>query len=319
MIWGAVIVAAGHGTRFGGPKQLVELGGQPMLAWSIDRFAAMPEIADIVIVTEPEYIARIEEIAIPRVQSATLRVVAGGPDRQASAHNGIAALPAHCSGIFVHDGARPLISAADVRAGMRAVRPGVAALLATPVVDTIKVVDDRGQVTRTLERASLWAAQTPQFAMAKDMRRAHAEAIRYDWPRATDDAALLERAGVEVLVVSASPENMKVTLPNDLEHAEAYLSDREPADLDAEDILLVESFVGPTAVDAVLTELEGREARIDGVDRELGEAVAIRAYARADALHGFGRRLHALAGEGAFFTTHLSHVAPRVSPTDRES
>jgi 2-C-methyl-D-erythritol 4-phosphate cytidylyltransferase len=319
MIWGAVIVAAGHGTRFGGPKQLVALAGQPLVAWSIDRFAAMPEISDIVVVTEPEYMARIEELATPRVHAASLRVVAGGPDRQSSAHNGIAALPEHCSGILVHDGARPLISASDVRTGMRAVRPGVASLLATPVVNTIKVVDERGQVTRTLERASLWSAQTPQFAMAKDMRRAHADAVRHAWPRATDDAALLERAGIEVYVVSASPENMKITLPSDLERAEAYLGEREPADLDAEDILIVESFVAPAAVDVVIAELEAREARIDGIDRELGDAVAIRAYARADALRGFGRRLHALAGSDAFFTTHLSHVAPRVSSTDRTS
>ena len=317
MIWGAVIVAAGLGTRFGGPKQLVELGGQPLLAWSIDRFASMPEISDIVIVTESEYVERVRALAELRVRSATVSVVAGGADRQASALNGVTQLADHCSGIFIHDGARPLVSSADVRAGMREVRPGVASLLATPVVDTIKVVDERGKVTRTLDRATLWSAQTPQFATARDMRRAHADAVRYDWPRATDDAALLERAGIDVVVVASAPENIKVTVPGDLARIESFLRDREPADLDSEDVLIVECFVAPAAVDAVLAELESRDARVDGIDRELGEVVAIRAYATVDALRGFGRRLHALAGEDALYTTHLSHVAPRSTPVDR--
>jgi hypothetical protein len=76
-------------------------------------------------------------------------------------------------------------------------------------------------------------------------------------------------------------------------------------------VFLVECFVEPTAVDALIAELESRSAHIDGVDRDLPNAVAIRAYAGSDALRGFGRRLHALAGEDALFTTHLSHVVAR--------
>jgi len=313
MIWGAVIVAAGRGTRFGRPKQLVEVGGVPMLAWSIDTFASMPEISDIVIVTEGEFIERIETLASPRVRSASLSIVRGGEDRQASAAAGIAALPDHCAGIFVHDGARPFVRPFEIRAGMRAVRPGVAALLAAPVIDTIKVVDDGGKVVRTLDRASLWAAQTPQFATAREYRRAHADAVRYDWPRATDDAALLERAGLDVVVVAASPENMKVTHPEDLPRALTIARERAPQPRDEEEVFLIECFVTPGAVDAVMDELEGRDARIDGIDRDLPNAVAIRAYANATALRGFGRRLRGLAGEDALFTTHLSHVAARTS------
>ena len=311
MIWGAVIVAAGRGTRFGRPKQLVQLGGKPMLAWSIEVFASMPGISDIVVVTEAEFIEDVQDVALGLVGSAALAVVAGGADRQASVANGIAALPDHCAGIFVHDGARPFVRAADVRAGMRAVRPGVAALLAAPVVDTIKVVDDRLKVTRTLDRAALWSAQTPQFATARDMRTAHADAVRHDWPRATDDAALLERAGNDVLVVESSTENMKITHPADLQRAEAIAQERTPVVVAEEDVFLIECFVEPRAVDNVLAELESRSARIDGVDRDLPNAVAIRAYAGSEALRGFGRRLHALAGEDALFTTHLSHVVAR--------
>ena len=311
MIWGAVIVAAGRGTRFGRPKQLIELGGKPMLAWSIEVFASMPEISDIVVVTEHEFIEDVQDVALGLVGSASLAVVAGGADRQASAANGIAALPEHCAGIFVHDGARPFVRAADVRAGMRAVRPGVAALLAAPVVDTIKVVDDNLKVTRTLDRATLWSAQTPQFATARDMRAAHTDAVRHEWPRATDDATLLERAGNDVVVVESPIENMKVTHAEDLLRAEAIAQSRDPIPVAEEDVFLIECFVEPRAVDNVLAELESRSARIDGVDRDLPNAVAIRAYAGSEALRGFGRRLHALAGEDALFTTHLSHVVAR--------
>jgi hypothetical protein len=104
---------------------------------------------------------------------------------------------------------------------------------------------------------------------------------------------------------------MKVTHPADLLRAEAILRERAPAGVDEEDVFLVECFVDPRAVDAVLTELESRSARVDEVDRDLPSAVAIRAYAGSDALRGFGLRLHALAGEDALFTTHLSHVVRR--------
>ena len=313
MIWGAVIVAAGRGTRFGRPKQLVDLGGKPLLAWSLDTFAAMPEISDIVIVTEPEFIEEMQELAISRVRSASLLVISGGDDRQASAAAGVDALPDHCAGIFIHDGARPFVRAADVRAGMRAVRPGTAALLAAQAIDTIKVVDENLKVTRTLDRASLWSAQTPQLATARDMRRAHLDAVKFDWPRATDDAALLERLGLDVVVVESTPENIKVTHPGDLARAEAVAREREPLPVDEEEVFLIECFVNAGIVDEVMTELENRGARLDMVDRDLPGAVTIRAYAGTEALRGFGMRLHTIAGEDAVFTTHLSHVVAKTA------
>jgi hypothetical protein len=129
------------------------------------------------------------------------------------------------------------------------------------------------------------------------------------WPPATDDAALLERGGVGVTIVEASAENFKVTLPGDLTRAEGVLRERGPLPLEETDVLVVECYVRAGAVDAVLSELERRAARIDGVDRDLPSAVAIRAYAGREALRGFGMRLQALAGEDALFTTHLSHLA----------
>lgn len=222
MTWGAVIVAAGRGTRFGRPKQLVEIGGRPMLAWSLQTFAAMPEIASIVVVTEPDWIVDVRALGARLAPERDIRVVPGGATRQASVRCGLDALP-ECDAVLIHDGARPLVRADDVRAGMREVRSGRAAVLAAPVVDTIKVVDPQTRlVQRTLERSELWAAQTPQFAMRDELLRAH-DAATAGGLQATDDVALLEALGIDVAVVSATGENFKVTHPGDLARVQGFL------------------------------------------------------------------------------------------------
>jgi 2-C-methyl-D-erythritol 4-phosphate cytidylyltransferase len=310
VIWGAIVVAAGRGTRFGRPKQLVDLGGKPMIAWSVQTLAAMPEIVELVVVTEHDSIAPMRAAIGDSCGALQPRVVAGGVTRQESVRCGLAALSDHCAGVLVHDGARPLVRAHEIRAGMRVVRPGTAALLAARVIDTIKVVDAVGCVTRTLDRSVLWAAQTPQLAAARDLRRVHDDAVRNEWPEVTDDAALLERGGIDVVVVESSPDNFKVTLPGDLARASAILRERGPAFSDETEVFIVECFVPPRDVDAVLGALEARGARIDGIDRDLPAAVAVRAFAGRAELRGFGNELYALAGEDAIFTTHLSHLAP---------
>lgn len=221
--WGAVIVAAGRGTRFGRPKQLIEIAGAPMLAWSIRTFAAMPEVSDIVVVTESEWLEEVAAVALEAGGAKSAATVPGGATRQISTFNGLRAMPERCDAVFVHDGARPLVRADDVRRAMAIVRAGHGSLLAAPVVDTIKVVEcQTGVVERTLDRSVLWAAQTPQFATRADMLRAH-EAGVSDAVDATDDAMLLERVGVAMHVVQASPENFKVTLPHDRDRAEHAL------------------------------------------------------------------------------------------------
>ncbi len=224
--WGAVVVAAGRGTRFGRAKQLLPLAGLPLAAWSIRTFGQMPEIAVVVVVTESEWIEAMQGVVSQIESPAQLQVVQGGATRQQSAYNGLRALPDRCEAVLVHDGARPLVRAEDVRAGMREVREGRGAVLAVPVVDTIKVVDPQTMaVSKTLDRGTLWAAQTPQLALVRDLRRAHDEAERAGVD-ATDDAALLERIGVEVIAVPGSSENFKVTLPEDLARAETLLRER---------------------------------------------------------------------------------------------
>jgi len=223
MTWGGIIVAAGRGTRLGGPKQFIELAGLPMVGWSLRTFAAMAEIESLVIVTEPMWLDRMRELASTLVNGVEVHVVEGGATRQDSVFNGLSAMPARCDAVFVHDGARPLVRADDVRAGMAAVAPGRGAVLGAPVVDTIKIVDAATRrVKATLDRNELWGAQTPQFAMREDLVRAHG-AARSASLQATDDVALLEAAGTEVVMVPASGENFKVTHPHDVARAQALL------------------------------------------------------------------------------------------------
>jgi 2-C-methyl-D-erythritol 4-phosphate cytidylyltransferase len=224
--WGAAIVAAGSGRRLGRPKQFIELAGLPMVGWSIQTFAAMPEICELVIATEPESIEPMRALVRRLAANLTHRVIAGGRTRQESARECIVALSEDCEAAFIHDGARPLVTRADVRGGMRETRRSRGALLAEPLVDTIKRVDpDTRIVDGTLERSELWAAQTPQFGWAADLRAAH-ERARMDGIAVTDDAALLERAGIVVVVVPSSGENFKVTLPADVDRADAILRRR---------------------------------------------------------------------------------------------
>lgn len=224
--WTAIVVAAGRGTRFGRPKQLLEIAGSPMLAWSVRTFASMAEVAHIVVVTESEWLPEIAIVAGTAAEGKCAAVVPGGTTRQSSVFEGLQAVPQGCDAVFVHDGARPLVNPDNVRNAMEIIGEGYAALLAVPVVDTVKVVEPHSRVVKeTSPRELLWAAQTPQFATLDDMRLAH-ESARRDRFAATDDAMLLERIGVTVQIVPGSPDNFKVTLPEDLARAEDILRRR---------------------------------------------------------------------------------------------
>lgn len=230
LCWAAVVVAAGRGTRFGAPKQLLELAGLPMVGWSLRAFAQMPEIAEIVVVTEPELSEPMRALYAQLAPKHSVRVVVGGASRQESVRNGLRVVPEECEATLVHDGARPLVRVDDVRAGMAEVRDGRGAVLAVPVVDTIKIVNPKSMIVRqTLDRGTLWAAQTPQLALTSDLQWAH-ERARESGVEATDDAALLEQIGIEVVAVPSTSENFKVTLPEDAVRAEAFLRQRLAAD-----------------------------------------------------------------------------------------
>lgn len=198
-------MAAGTGSRFGGAKQYASLGGRRVLDWSLDAARAA---GDGVVLVVPA-----GEVERPEAADA---VVAGGDTRSGSVRKGLGAVPDGADVVVVHDAARPLAGPVLFRAAVEAVRRGAAgAVCAVPVTDTVKRVTG-STVVATLDRAELWVVQTPQAFDAGALRAAHAGG-----GEAGDDAALLEAAGEEVVVVPGDPRNLKLTGPDDLVVAEA--------------------------------------------------------------------------------------------------
>ena len=216
----ALIVAAGRGERLGSdrPKALVPLAGRPMLEWSVDALRAVEAVDRIVVALPAEELAAAPEGTV---------AVAGGEFRSQSVRE---ALRASGEGdpVIVHDAARPLAQAALFERALAEIETSGAdaVIAAKPVPDTIKQVGSDGRtVERTLDRARLWAVQTPQVFRRSALERALLEAGDELLRSATDDAWLVERSGGVVRVVEADAENLKVTTPTDLRLAELLLAD----------------------------------------------------------------------------------------------
>jgi 2-C-methyl-D-erythritol 4-phosphate cytidylyltransferase len=202
IIW-TVVVGGGSGTRFGRLKQYEQLGDRRVIDWSR---AIAEQASDGVVVV------------VPAADAGREHAVAGGDSRSASVRAGLASVPSEATIVCVHDAARPFASADLYGRVVNAVVNGAdAAIPGVAVADTIKVVievDGTRTVVDTPDRASLVAVQTPQAFRARALRAAHAGG-----DVATDDAALIERAGGHVVVVEGEPTNRKITLPDDLEWA----------------------------------------------------------------------------------------------------
>lgn len=220
MDFDAVIVAAGSSSRFGATDKLsVDLCGRPVLGWSLALFESLPGLGCLVIVTAPRRVAEVTTMAETWCSKACFRVVPGGERRRDSVEAGLRQCTARY--VAIHDGARPLITTDLVQRIVAAAEGRPGAIAAIPVTDTIKVVRN-GVVTGHPDRASLWAAQTPQVVL----RTAWLDAARTGDNDETDDAAMLSRIGLECAVAEGSPENIKITRPHDLEVAAAILRSR---------------------------------------------------------------------------------------------
>lgn len=209
----AIIVAAGAGERLGAglPKALVHLGGQPMIARAASAFVASASVEQIVVVAPPKFTDALHEHVPAEVQ-----VVPGGATRQLSVTAGLDTLGPDVRVVAVHDAARPLVTPELIDRTVAALRPpwdAVAPALA--VVDTLKAVDNRGVVLRTIDRTGVWAVQTPQVSSRAALERVHAR-VASDIGAATDDLSLVERAGGRVLLIEGDPANFKITHPVDL-------------------------------------------------------------------------------------------------------
>jgi 2-C-methyl-D-erythritol 4-phosphate cytidylyltransferase len=222
-----VLVAAGRGERMGGVRKQYQLiAGVPMVLRALRPFAAHPEVLHIVIVVPPDDAAS-PPAFLADLAGPALALVAGGTERRHSVAAGLAALAPACSLVLVHDAARPFPDAEVISAVIREARGGCGAVAAVPVTDTVKEVADGvpRRVLRTVPRAALWRAQTPQGFPRALLAAAHLRGSD-DGATATDDAVLVERLGAEVHVVPDSPRNLKVTTPEDLEWAELWAARR---------------------------------------------------------------------------------------------
>ncbi len=223
---GVILVAAGQGTRVGGPpKQYRQLAGVPIVVRALRPFTAHREVAQVVLVLPPADAAEPPPF-LRNVAGPDIRLVAGGAERGDSVEAGLAALEPVCSIALVHDAARPFVKADVIDAVIQEARAGSGAVAAVPLTDTVKELAGGGhRVLRTLPREHLWRAQTPQGFPRALLTEAYARA-RQDGVKATDDAALVERLGATVIVVPDSPRNFKITTSEDLAWAEAWVASR---------------------------------------------------------------------------------------------
>jgi 2-C-methyl-D-erythritol 4-phosphate cytidylyltransferase len=223
----AIIVAAGNSERFDGavPKQFKEVCGRPLLSWAVSRFEAAEKVDQIVVVVAEEYLLYTSEQVIdPFDFPKVTKIVVGGQTRRESVLKGLEALPISTEYVAIHDGARPLVSPADIDRAVETAISERATMLAARATDTIKRARE-GFVLSTLERDSLYLAQTPQVFQYDMIMAAHKEAADSDEVnRFTDDAAMVEAHGFKVKIVESTGPNIKVTTRDDLVLVEALLA-----------------------------------------------------------------------------------------------
>lgn len=210
----AIIAAGGSGTRMGCDKQLMTLAGKPVVAMSMQAFQDNPGVDAIVVTTAVDRMEHITSLAHHYNISKLVKVVPGGTTRQESVRNGyFAAAELQPTKVLIHDGARPFVSQELISNVLEGLDRAGAAVPCVAVKDTIKVIGPDGYVVGTPDRSTLMAAQTPQGMRAEVAALAYGTCFD---PTATDDVALAERAGAQVLITSGDYSNIKLTTPEDL-------------------------------------------------------------------------------------------------------
>ncbi|WP_082567308.1 2-C-methyl-D-erythritol 4-phosphate cytidylyltransferase [Janibacter sp. Soil728] len=221
---GVVVVAAGSGTRLGAdrPKAFVELAGVTILEHAL-RGVLASRPGEVVVVVPQAFVDEARSIvACLDLADARAEVVPGGAERSESVSAGLAVLSDHVDRVLVHDAARCLTPVGVFERVLAALAAGaVGAVPGVAVIDTVKVIDAGGLIVDTPLRESLRAVQTPQGFVRGILTAAHAAGAA-----ATDDAALVEALGHDVLVVEGDHRALKVTTPDDLARAERLLTDR---------------------------------------------------------------------------------------------
>ena len=218
----AVIVAAGYSKRMGSDKLRAELGGMPVLLRTLKAFEASPLIDEIVVVTRQDKLEEIAELCKNGEISKITNVVTGGKTRAESALAGVSATRRDAALIAIHDGARPLVTSELI---LRTIYAAEEYMAAVPVInspDTLKLLDDKGNIAATVDRDYTLRVQTPQVFAADIIKGALTAAVERGLT-VTDDSAAVEMTGVKTRAVQGDEENIKITSPLDLELAAAIL------------------------------------------------------------------------------------------------
>ncbi len=222
----AIIAAAGQGTRIGGKraKQFVELAGTPIIVHTLKPFEQCEIIQEIILVLpEPDTVGFLEIGRKYRLRKLT-KIVPGGTTRAESVLRGLEAISSPTTEIVaIHDGVRPFVTVGEITQTVQAAKVNDAAILVAPATDTIKQVKN-GTIVRTLQRADLRHALTPQCFRYSLLKRAFQQADVLD-PELTDESLLVERLGVKVAIVEGGSRNIKITRPEDLAMAEIMLKE----------------------------------------------------------------------------------------------
>lgn len=222
-----LIPAAGVGRRMGSDrnKLLLMLRSQPILSWTLKAALTSTEITWVGIIYQLPDLAEIQEILAKLDVNKPVELILGGKTRQESVYNGLQKLPVTAKSVLIHDGARCLATPELFNRCAVAIANCRGMIAAVPVKDTIKIVNEDGIIQSTPERKFLWAAQTPQGFDVDLLKSCHDRGVSQGW-EVTDDAALFERCGYNVKIVTGEETNLKVTTPADLAIADFILTSR---------------------------------------------------------------------------------------------
>ena len=222
----AIVLAAGQGKRMHSKiqKQFLEIGGKPILYYSMECFQKSPLIQDIILVTGEDMISYCQSEIVEKYGfTKVCKVTAGGKERYDSVYAGLLCCQ-DTDYVYIHDGARPFVTEEMIQRGYEAVKRTNACVMGMPSKDTVKLADPSGYIKEIPDRKIVWNIQTPQIFSYDLIRGAYESIRKKDMSNVTDDAMVVEQeTGTKILLVEGSYQNIKITTPEDLAVAEAFL------------------------------------------------------------------------------------------------
>lgn len=222
----AIVLAAGQGKRMHSKiqKQFLEIGGKPILYYSMECFQKSPLIQDIILVTGEDMISYCQSEIVEKYGfTKVCKVTAGGKERYDSVYAGLLCCQ-DTDYVYIHDGARPFVTEEMIQRGYEAVKRTNACVMGMPSKDTVKLANPSGYIKETPDRKIVWNIQTPQIFSYDLIRGAYESIRKKDMSNVTDDAMVVEQeTGTKILLVEGSYQNIKITTPEDLAVAEAFL------------------------------------------------------------------------------------------------